>query len=259
MNLAESFHFFANGDLNTPLIQLIHGDTLRKMRDLPDASIDFICADLPYGVTRNAWDKKIPFAPLWTEYKRIIKPNGAIALTAAQPFSSELVMSNQKMHRYEIVWEKTKKTGFLNARRQPLRNHETVQVFYKAQPTYNPQGVEACDKITRRGSTGGNYGATGNEYRQTQTNYPGSVWKIPSEGNTVNATQKPVALFERLILTFTNPGDVVLDNTVGSGTSLVACWRTGRRGIGIEGDPVEYAKAIARLSHEMESRPYGKA
>lgn len=218
------------------------GDCLAAMREIPDGSIDMVLCDLPYGTTQNKWDTVIPFDELWSAYRRITKPNAAIVLTAAQPFTGALVMSNPKLFKYQWVWAKSRVTGVLNAKKQPLRCHEDVLVFYRAQPTYNPQGTEACVKRAHTGRTAKgsstNYGAItptedGN-YDQTTTGYPRSVLSIPSEGKTIHPTQKPVALMEYLIRTYTNAGDLVLDNTMGSGTTGVAAIRAGRRFIGCE-------------------------
>ena len=214
------------------------GDCLEVMPSLPSQSVDLVLCDLPYGVTaRNEWDAVIPFVPLWAEYNRLTR--GAVVLTATQPFAAALLMSNAAAFKYEWIWHKTKKTGFLNARRQPLRNHEQVLVFYQAQPTYMPQGVSMCDIACDRGSADGvgtNYRQANPKYTQTQTGYPATVLSIASEGKTAHPTQKPVALMEYLIRTYTNPGDTVLDNCMGSGTTGVACVNTNRQFIGIERD-----------------------
>ena len=181
----------------------MHGDCLELMARIPDGSVDMVLCDLPYGTTQNKWDSVIPFEPLWAHYKRICK--GAIVLTAAQPFTSSVVMSNPSEFKYAWVWNKSKVTGVLNAKKQPLRNHEDVLVFYQQQPAYNPQGVVACDKLLVDKGKSENYGAKRAEpYRQTQTGYPRSVLEIASEGKTVHPTQKPVALMEYLISTYTN-------------------------------------------------------
>ena len=223
------------------------------MRNIPDQSVDLVLCDLPYGTTQNKWDSVIPLANLWDEYRRLC--GGAIVLTAAQPFTSAVVMSNLGEFKYQWVWNKSKVTGVLNAKKQPLRNHEDVLVFYRQQPTYNPQGLKDCRKRTAtgvsKGKSSGNYGKiTATEdgtYEQTATGYPRSVLEIPSEGKTVHPTQKPVALMEYLIRTYTNEGDTVLDNTMGSGTTGVACMNTGRKFIGIERDPQYFQIAESRI------------
>lgn len=234
---------------------LYHGDCLDLMKAIPDGSVDVVLCDLPYGTTRNAWDSVIPLSDLWAEYKRVCR--GAVVLTATQPFSSALVMSNPAMFRYEWVWRKSRVTGVLNAKIQPLRQHEVVLVFADKSPPYHPQGLEACSKkahtgVSRsRAKSSGNYGAVtqteDGTYEQTATGYPRSVLDIPSEGKTVHPTQKPVALMEYLIRTYTNEGDTVLDNTMGSGTTGVACMNTGRRFIGIERDPEYFKIAESRI------------
>ena len=218
------------------------------------ASVDMILCDLPYGTTQNKWDSVIPLDELWEQFRRVIKPTGAIVLTAAQPFTSLLVSSNWEMFKYEWIWEKTKKTGFLNAKRQPLRNHESILVFYDQQPVYNPQGIIPCLKRCDRGSedgTGENYGKANPRYLQTQTGYPCSVLKIRSEGKPQHPTQKPLSLFEYLIKTYSNPGDLVLDPCMGSGTTALAARKTGRNYIGFELSPEYCEIAERRLAEEL--------
>lgn len=207
---------------------------------IPNKSIDMILCDLPYGTTRNKWDSIIPFDELWTQYERVIKDNGAIVLTAAQPFTSALVMSNPKLFKYELIWEKTQATGFLNAKKQPLRKHESILVFYKSQPTYNPQFTEG-KPYTAKSNAGANKG----NYKKFKDNvtindgkrYPVSVLPFKNGGKTDHPTQKPTELFEYLIKTFTNESDVILDNCMGSGTTAVSALSTGRKFIGFETEP----------------------
>lgn len=245
-------------------VTLINGECLAEMAKLPAASVDLILCDLPYGTTQNKWDSVIPLDQLWAQYWRIAKPNAAVVLTATQPFSSALVTSDLRRFKYEWIWRKSRVTGVLNAKRQPLRQHEVVLVFYRDQPTYNPQGIEDCSKRTGTGNVAGkasaNYGAitqtADNRYLQTQTGYPRSVLDIPSVGGgTVHPTQKPVALMEYLIRTYTNPGDLVLDNTMGSGTTGVAAVNTGRRFIGIERDPNYFQIAQERITSVRPPMP----
>jgi site-specific DNA-methyltransferase (adenine-specific) len=234
-------------------IQLHLGDCLDVMRTIPDQSVDLVLCDLPYGTTQNKWDSVIPLVDLWAEYHRVC--TGAIVLTAAQPFSSLLVMSNLQRFKYEWVWRKSKVTGVLNAKIQPLRQHEVVLVFGDKSPPYFPQGLEACSRRTAtgvsRGKSSGNYGkiteTANGTYEQTATGYPRSVLDIPSEGKTVHPTQKPVALMEYMVLTYTNEGDTVLDNTMGSGTTGVAAVNTARSFIGIERDPEYFQIAKTRI------------
>lgn len=233
---------------------LMLGDCLDRMREIPDASVDMVLADLPYGTTQNKWDSVIPPEPLWHEYWRICK--GAVVLTATQPFSSALVMSQPSAFRHEWVWEKNKATGHLNASRAPLRAHEVALVFAQKAPSYTPQmtvGHPPANSVPRRGHNSPNYGQQkpSAAYGGATTRYPRSVLQFPIVNNNdpekVHPTQKPVALFEYLIRTYTNPGDLVLDNTMGSGTTGVACVNTGRRFIGIERDPGYFEIAEKRI------------
>ena len=173
---------------------------------------------------------------MWEQLKRIIKPNGAIVMTASQPFTSILGASNINWLRYSWVWEKSAATGHLNAKRMPMKNAEDILVFYSKQPTYRPQGLKQLNKIVRRGNNGSCYGRSGNENMQEFTGYPRTIQKFASEGITIHPTQKPVALMEYLIKTYTNEGEIVLDFTFGSGTTGVACKNTNRKFIGIEMD-----------------------
>lgn len=211
-------------------IDLQYGDCLELMKNIPAQSIDLILCDLPYGTTQNKWDSVIPFADLWAAYNRICR--GAIVLTAAQPFTSALIMSNVKDFKYCWVWKKSKPTGHLNAKKQPLRNTEDVLVFYRKQAVYKPQGTKPTDVMVSR-TNRGNYGDCSKTTRQTTTGYPTTILDFPSEVG-VHPTQKPVALMEYLIKTYTNEGDTVLDNCMGSGTTGVACVNTGRNFIGME-------------------------
>lgn len=215
---------------------VLHGDCLQLMKDIPDKSIDMILCDLPYGTTACKWDTIIPFEPLWEQYKRIIKDNGAIVLTASQPFTSALVMSNPKMFKYDLVWTKSEGTGFYNANRMPLRAHEDILVFYKKLPDYNPQKTEGKPYTAKRGSASDVY--VGKDLMVTENTtgdrHPLS-WKLfKKDKDKTHPTQKPVALFEYLIKTYTNEGDLVLDNCAGSGTTGVACKNTNRNYILIE-------------------------
>lgn len=231
-------------------VELHYGDCLELMKDIPSGSVDLILCDLPYGTTACKWDSVIPFEPLWEQYRRVIKPNGAIALTAAQPFTSALTMSASDLFKYSWVWVKTNCSGFANAKKQPLRSYEDIVVFYSRQPTYNPQGVvRLTEAKIRTKETGGFMGKTGfrNGYAQEFTNYPKNVIFVPSERRTVHPTQKPVALMEYLIRTYTNEGETVLDNCMGSGTTGVACANTGRNFIGIEQDAGYFLIAAERI------------
>ena len=215
-------------------INLQKGDCLDLMTDIPDGSVDLILCDLPYGTTRNKWDSVTPFDELWIEYGRVC--SGLVVLTASQPFTSALVMSNAKYFRHNWVWKKTSATGHLNAKRMPMKQHEDVLVFCNDAPMYNPQGLVKYNKVIRRGSNGSNFGQSGTENFQKWTNYPRSILEFPNDPNPAHPTQKPVALMEYLIRTYSNEGETVLDNCMGSGTTGVACVNIGRNFIGIEKD-----------------------
>ena len=235
-------------------MKLYNGDCLEVMKDIPDKSIDMILCDLPYGTTACKWDTVIPFEPLWEQYKRIIKENGAIVLTASQPFTTSLIGSNVKNYRYCWYWNKTYSTGFMNANKMPLRNVEDIAVFYKKLPTYNPQGIiEVNRKQVRRKDKEttiyNDMGLKGGEYTQKFMNYPTQVIEAEREGKTVHPTQKPVALFEYLIKTYTNEGEIVLDNCMGSGTTGVACKNLNREFIGIELDKGYFDIAEERINN----------
>lgn len=239
--------FHGGGYLN----QIILGDCLEIMNNIPSKSVDMILCDLPYGTTQNKWDAIIPFDQLWAQYERIIKDDGSIVLTAAQPFTSALVMSNPKLFKYEWIWKKTDSTNFLNAKHQPLRIHESVLVFYK-KARYNPQGLKPYGKFKKdtKEVTTENYGATkGAQYKQEYTNYPESVINFDSANNTIHPTQKPVPLFRYLVKTYSNPGDTVLDNCSGSGTTAIACYDEGRNFICIEKDVSNHSKSVKRLQN----------
>lgn len=219
---------------------LIEGDCLEVLADLPDSSIDMVLCDLPYGTTQNKWDSPIDLNKLWTQYNRVVKPNGAIVLTSQGVFTAKLILSNEKFFKYKIVWEKSKPTNFLNAKKQPLRKHEDVCIFYRKQPTYHPQmGVGVpYNKGVRKNQLSGNYGDFSPvEVKSEGTRYPTDIVYFKtaeSEGPVLHPTQKPVELGKYFIRTFTNEGDVVLDNTCGSGSFLVAAAQEGRSFIGIE-------------------------
>lgn len=223
-------------------------DCLLGMKLIPNKSIDMILCDLPYGMTaRNSWDEVIPFNPLWEQYERIIKDNGAIILTSSQPFTSALVMSNPKLFKYEWIWKKKNATGHLNAKRMPMKEHESVLVFYKKQPTYNPQGLQPYNKITKRGHNGTNYNDSKNENFQEFTNYPRTIQEFAYDKDKYHPTQKPVALFEYLIKTYTNENEIIIDNCMGSGTTAVASTLSNRKWIGFETEPKYIEIANKRL------------
>jgi len=226
--------------IETFLNNVIEGDYLEIMKQLPDNSIDMVLCDLPYGTTQNKWDSVIPLDELWKQYRRIVKDEGAIVLTSQGMFTAELMVSNPKMFRYKWVWEKSKSTNFLNAKKQPLRKHEDVCVFYKKQPVYHPQMIEGepYDKGVRKNQLSGSYG----DFQPVHVHSDGKRYPTDiiyfktaeSEGKVFHPTQKPVELGRYFVRTYTNPGDVVLDNTSGSGSFLVAALLEGRNFIGIE-------------------------
>ena len=234
-----------------------NGDCLELMSCILDGSVDMILCDLPYGTTQNKWDSVIPFEQLWREYWRVCKPNAAIVLTAAQPFTSALVMSQIDAFKYDWIWRKEKGTGHLNAKKMPMKDKEDVLVFYREQCVYNPQMTEGKPfnpKYNKPYGTDsyGSYGAFRNENKGTR--YPKQVIQINVENwkNIIHPTQKPVALFEYLIKTYTNHGELVLDNCAGSGTTAIACMNTGRNYICIEKDEEYYKKAVERVKkHEV--------
>jgi site-specific DNA-methyltransferase (adenine-specific) len=240
-------------------IWLMQGDCLERMKEIPDGSVNLILCDLPYGTTQNKWDSVIPFEPLWEQYKRVTKEDSAIVLTASQPFTSALVMSNPKQFKYDWVWRKPKGTGHLNAKKQPMRDKEDILVFYTRQPTYNPQFVSGTPYKDKAGkdyssstSMTGSYGAYTNKREDNDgRRYPKQVLEFGVvERGTVHPTQKPVALMEYLIRTYTNEGDVVLDNCMGSGTTGAACRNLNRKGIMIEMDEVYFNIAKERILND---------
>lgn len=234
-------------------------DCLIGMQRIADKSVDMILCDLPYGTTACKWDTIIPFDALWQQYERIIKDNGAIVLTASQPFTTAVIASNMKLFKYCWVWEKTRGTGHLNSKKMPLKNHEDIMVFYKMQPQYNPQMLKGKPykvKGKKKPIKQGEDKYTGNFYRSDIINegsrFPLSVISFNSESSTIHPTQKPVALFEYLIKTYTNEGETVLDNCMGSGTTAIACINTDRNYIGFEMDATYYALACERIRKHTE-------
>lgn len=231
-------------DKHSPLYHMVNNlyeeDCLQCMQRIPDGTIDMILCDLPYGMTQNQWDSYIPLDQLWQQYLRIIKPNGAIVLTAQGLFTARLILSQPKYYKYSWVWEKSKPTNFLNAKKQPLRKHEDVCVFYKKQPIYHPQMTpgEPYDKGVRKNQLSGSYG----EFQPVHVasegeRYPTDIIYVKTaecEGPVMHPTQKPVELGRYFIRTYSDPGDVILDNTCGSGSFPVAALLEGRNFIGIE-------------------------
>jgi len=237
-------------------IKLLKGDCLELMKDIPDESIDMILCDLPYGTTACKWDSIIPFEPLWEQYERAIKDNGAIVLFSRQPFTSQLINSNLKMYRYELIWQKEQATNFLYIKKQFGQVTENIEVFYKHQPTYNPQMVKTNKPVK---SNGGNSSRTYNnqtfigsdEVRYEK--YPLNILTFKRDKTGLHPTQKPVALFEYLIKTYTNEGELVLDNAMGSGTTGIACLNTNRRFIGIEKDDKYFEIASNRIKNHINN------
>ena len=243
-------------------VELWHGDCLELMKNIPDGSIDLILCDLPYEVTRNKWDIKIPMIPLWMEYRRIIKENGAIVLFGSGRFTSTLVNSGGSLWRYNLVWKKTTPTGFLNANRQPLRIHEDICVFYKKQPTYNPQKTTghkrkvSTSQHKRNSKKTTNYGCHELSSYDSTERFPVSVLEFATDKqkSALHPTQKPVALLEYLVKTYTNEGETVLDNCMGSGGTGVACINTGRKFIGIELEKEYFDISQKRIAESAEGK-----
>ena len=253
--------------MSLDLNKIYNEDCLEGMKRIDDKSIDMILCDLPYGMTYNKWDTVIPFEPLWEQYERIIKDNGAIVLTATQPFASDLIYSNKKLFKYEWIWIKNIPTGFAHAKNMPMRKHENILVFSKGsmghksllgdrRMEYNPQGVIYTDEIEkiRPSKHGRNFGArpkqVGREYKKAK-NFPTTILEVKND-EKLHPTQKPVALFEYLIKTYTDEGEIVLDNCIGSGTTAVACLNTNRYFIGFETEDKYCKIANERIKKYMK-------
>lgn len=240
-------------------IHLIQGDCLRKMKDIPDGSVDMIMTDLPYGTTACKWDSCIDLKRLWKEYLRIAKENAAICLNAQQPFTTILGMSNIEMLRYEWIWEKPQGTNPMNANVMPMKAHENILVFYKKKPTYNPQmwfSNPYTGFKTKNGKKIGEvYGKIDSQHRDNPTGsrYPKSVQKWKMEKG-LHPTQKPLVMIEYMIKTYSNKGDTILDSTMGSGTTGVACVNTGRKFIGIEKDKKYFKLSLQRINDRIQQR-----
>ncbi len=236
------------------MIDLIKGDCLEVMKTIPDGSIDAIITDPPYGTTACKWDSVIDFGLMWEQLNRIIKPNGAIVLFGSEPFSSALRMSNIKNYKYDLIWDKVLHSNPLIAKKQPLSAHENISLFYKKQPTYNPQMSNDGKEIKRGGNSIGNSETKGGAkiFRgadSTKKRYPKKIitFSNANKKNNLHPTQKPVALMEYLIKTYTNEGEIVLDFTMGSGTTGVACKNLNRSFIGIEQDDKYFEIAKERI------------
>ena len=231
--------------------QLLQGNCLELLRGIPDGSIDMVLCDLPYGVTRNRWDSAIPLVPLWAQYRRITKPNGAVVLHCNGMFTARLLASNPREWRYNLVWDKQKGCDYLNAGRKPLQSHEDIAVFYRAQPTYNKQAWYSTPyRPVKSGTMTPSYGRRMATYAASPdgARCPLTVLSFARDSNKLHPTQKPVALLEWLIKTYTNEGETVLDNCMGSGSTGVACLNTGRRFIGMEQDIHYFDVAVARMA-----------
>lgn len=270
-----------------PDIQLYCGDCLEEMNHIPDGSIDLICTDLPYGTTDRKgvegkgnnrlldWDTVIPLDELWKQYRRVLKPLGSVVLTADQPFTSQLILSNLEWFKYEWIWKKKRTTGFLLANYRPMKCTEDIVVFSSGgaaaasrnggNMTYNPQGlieknVKKKNSAKRLGKFlhnpehmgAGNKLLHESEYEQKYTNYPSEIIEFGLDKDTIHPTQKPVALMEYLIRTYSNEGEVVLDNCMGSGTTGIACMNTNRNFIGIEKDETYYQQAQERIENHQK-------
>lgn len=240
------------------MIDLRKGDCLELMKDIPDKSIDAIICDLPYGTTACKWDTIIPFEPLWEQYKRIIKDNGVITLTAGQPFTSKLVVSNIDMFKYEWIYQKEKGVNFITANKKPMFCHENILIFYKKQPTYNPQKTIGLPYTKKQ------------KYAESRETHPSITKSLDKKSNgerfpitiqrfkrdkvqKMHPTQKPVALMEYLVKTYTNENDIVLDNTMGSGTTGVACVNLNRNFIGMELDEKYFDIATTRIYEAQQN------
>jgi site-specific DNA-methyltransferase (adenine-specific) len=235
---------------------IANANCLEALKYLPAGSVDMVLGDLPYGTTQAHWDTPIDLARFWPEVWRVCKPNAAVVLFTQVPFNIILGASQLRYLRYEWIWQKSNKTGFLNAKKMPLKEHENIQVFYRKLPTYTPQMIPITPV------SGGTSGRVSENYRPglsriarrvANDRYPTSILCKKSAINTIHSTQKPIDLCEYLIQTYTNPGETVLDPTMGSGTTGVACLRTGRRFIGYELDPDIYKTAVGRITDTLES------
>ncbi len=242
--------------------QLLQGDCLELMEDIPDKSIDMILCDLPYGTTACKWDSVIPFEPLWEQYNRVIKDNGVICLFGQEPFSSFLRVSNINNYKYDIYWEKERLTNINQVKKRVGKTIETISIFYKKQCTYNPQMIKYNGQPRTNKVKNGKMGVLTDqqekkviEYKDTGWRYPTQVWKFQRDCLTSNLhpTQKPVALLEELIKTYTNDGETVLDNCMGSGSTGIACIHTNRNFIGIELDENYFKIAKDRIEEELSS------
>lgn len=248
-------------------ITLHNGDCLEIMKQIPDNSIDLILCDPPYATTASSWDKLLDFKELWSQYERIIKPDRAIVLFGSGQFTHKLISSNEKLYRYKWIWFKTKRGNFVNAKNRPMTAYEEVMVFSKGATAngslnkmiYNPQGLVKCNKVrkdtsgTRFGTMAGKRPSHKEVVISEYTNYPCDVLMFPSVKKPIHPTEKPIALLEYLIKTYSNEGDTILDNCMGSGTTMLACCNTHRKGIGIELNKEYFDIAEERIKERLNS------
>ena len=249
--------------------RIYNENCLTGMNKIEDASVDFICCDLPYQTTKCKWDIMIPFDELWEQYKRVLKPNGTIALFGAEPFASMVRLSNKEDYKYDWIWNKVSAANFVQAKNQPLRQHECISIFHQKDYIYNPQGLVEINKPCKGKSYTDDCFLSGhsldNDYVQTHTNYPKTILTFSKEkGRTVDghpnhATQKPLELIEYLVKTYTNPGMTVMDNCMGSGTTAIACLKTGRDFIGFETDTRYFEMAQHRINDYLIEQLKGTA
>ena len=259
----ENFKLALNSALHKTDVSgsvLFNADCMDILPLIPDKSVQLILADLPYGTTANKWDSVLDLNKLWTEYERIIIDNGAIILTATQPFTTQLISSNLKLFKYEIIWVKSRPNGHLEAKNKPMRKHENILIFSKGASangcknriTYNPQGLVKVERYNRNSTDTDNYGSrksrpVGLVTKQEYTNYPTTIWEFGSEGKTIHPTQKPLSLMKEIIATYSDENDYVLDNTMGVGTTCLAAKELNRNFIGIEKEVKYYELAVARV------------
>ena len=238
------------------MIDLYQGDCLDQMDKVPDHTVDMIFTDLPYGTTKNAWDVPIPLGVLWEQYRRVLKPGGAVLLFAQMPFGADLINSNRRWYRYEWIWHKTMPVGFLNANRMPLRTHENILVFYEHLPTYHPQMQSGKPYTAKRSARAtSNYGHFDRKLTVNDGDrFPRDVLTFSNGNNAskIHPTEKPVDLLEYMIRTYTDAGDIVLDSCMGSGSSGDSCQRHGRDIIGIEKDPGYFEAARKRIADAVK-------
>ena len=252
MNMSETRVIMK--DVITDDYKLLHGDCLERMKEIPDGSVDLILTDPPFQVTQNKWDKIIPFELMWEQLKRIIKPNGAIVLFGCEPFSSALRMSNVKDYKYDWVWDKSQVTGFLNAKKQPLRQHELISVFYSKQCNYYPIMTKGKRQLKNTGCKSSNYGKYTYQPHYSEYYYPKSIINFPQQRiKGGHPTQKPVALLEYLINTYTTENETVLDFTFGSCSTGIACLNTNRKFIGIELDDDYFDIGAERMRNHIKN------